>query len=44
VIDNKLPRPRTSESYRDPLFAEYSARIREVILANAAEDADVYAQ
>jgi NitT/TauT family transport system ATP-binding protein len=43
VIENRLPRPRNSETYRDPLFAEYSARIRDVILANAAEETDVYA-
>jgi NitT/TauT family transport system ATP-binding protein len=43
VIENRLPRPRTSDSYRDPLFAEYSARIRDVILANAGEETDVYA-
>jgi NitT/TauT family transport system ATP-binding protein len=44
VIENQLPRPRNSDTYREPLFAEYSARIRDVILANTAEDADVYAQ
>ena len=43
VIENQLPRPRNSETYREPLFAEYSARIRDVILANV-EDADVYSQ
>lgn len=43
VVENQLPRPRGAGSYGDPLFAEYSARIRSVITRYAAEDADVYA-
>jgi NitT/TauT family transport system ATP-binding protein len=42
VIENQLPRPRGGDSYGDPLFAEYSARIRSVIMEHIAEDADAY--
>jgi NitT/TauT family transport system ATP-binding protein len=32
VIVNELPRPRTVETYEDPLFIEYAAQIRKIIL------------
>jgi NitT/TauT family transport system ATP-binding protein len=33
IIQNELPRPRTLETYEDPLFIDYSARIRKLIMA-----------
>ena len=32
VIQNELPRPRTVETYEAPLFTDYAARIRKIIL------------
>ena len=32
VIENQLPRPRTIETYGDPLFTEYAVGVRKLIL------------
>ena len=34
IIKNELPRPRRVESYEDPLFIEYSAHIRKLIMGS----------
>jgi NitT/TauT family transport system ATP-binding protein len=36
VIENQLPRPRTVETYDDPLFVEYSGHIRRLIMGGAS--------
>src|SRR5687768_1058785 len=33
IMENKLPRPRTVETYEDALFIDYSAHIRKLIMA-----------
>jgi NitT/TauT family transport system ATP-binding protein len=38
IIENELPRPRTVDTYEDPLFVEYAGQIRKMIL-----DADLSA-
>jgi NitT/TauT family transport system ATP-binding protein len=35
VIENKLPRPRTVESYDAPLFIEYAGHLRKLVMASA---------
>jgi NitT/TauT family transport system ATP-binding protein len=44
ILENHLPRPRDSQSYSLPLFAEYAARVRNTIMASAAEADNVYAE
>jgi NitT/TauT family transport system ATP-binding protein len=34
IMVNELPRPRTVETYEDPLFIDYSAHIRKLIMAS----------
>lgn len=34
IMTNELPRPRTVETYEDPLFIEYAAHIRKLIMAS----------
>jgi NitT/TauT family transport system ATP-binding protein len=34
IITNELPRPRTLDTYEDPLFIEYAAHIRRLIMAD----------
>jgi NitT/TauT family transport system ATP-binding protein len=33
IIQNNLPRPRTVETFEDPVFIEHSAHIRKLIMA-----------
>jgi NitT/TauT family transport system ATP-binding protein len=33
IIQNELPRPRRVETYEDPLFIDYSAHVRKLIMA-----------
>jgi NitT/TauT family transport system ATP-binding protein len=31
IVENQLPRPRSAESYRDPLFSEQANHLRDII-------------
>lgn len=39
IIQNELPRPRTVKTYEDPLFIDYSAHIRKLIMTGDQQTA-----
>jgi NitT/TauT family transport system ATP-binding protein len=44
ILENRLPRPRNSQSYGTQLFTQYAARVRNMITDSAAEEENVYSE